>query len=195
MIVGRNIMEIIKYLGKGSGFWVLIIFMAAVLSAAGFLIKRSKLRNYTGRIIVPLIFIEFASVFGIMALGFPKGSADEVGPGVVPGLWIAGILLLSSFLLVRGLAGKEEADPEWGKTKKVLMFIGMTVLYLFVMQVIGYTVATLAYLIGGMMYLSYRNWKVMVTISIGWVVFSYLVFFKLLYVPLPKGILIERIFG
>ena len=188
-------MEIIKYLGKGSGFWILIICMAAVLAAAGFMINRSKLKSYTGRIIIPLFLIETAFVFGIMALGFPRATTDEVGPGVVPGLWITGILLLSVFLLVKGLLGKEEADPEWGRTEKVLVFICMTILYLIVMQIIGYTVSTLAYLIGGMMYLTYRNWKVMITISVGWVVFSYLIFFKLLYVPLPKGMLIEWIFG
>ena len=188
-------MEIIKYLGKGSGLGILIVLMAAVLVAAGFLLNRSKLRNYTGRIIVPLFFIEFASVFGIIALGFPEMKGDEVGPGVVPALWILGILALSIFLFVKGIMGKENSDPEWGKIIKVITFIGMTILYLFVMQIIGYNLATLAYLIGGMLYLSYRNWKVMITISVGWVIFSYFIFFRLLYVPLPKGILIERIFG
>jgi len=188
-------MEIIKYLGKGSGLWILIVLMAAVFVAAGFLLNRSKLRNYTGRILVPLFFIEFVTVFGIIALGFPEVSNDEVGPGIVPGLWITGILILALFLLIKGLMGKEKVDPEWGKIGKVLIFIIMTIMYLFVMQIIGYTIATLAYLIGGMLYLSYRNWKVMITLSLGWVVFSYFIFFKLLYVPLPKGILIEWIFG
>ena len=188
-------MEIIKYLGKGSGFWILLLIMAAVFAAAGFLVKRSKLKEYTGRILIPLFFIEFASVFGIIALGFPESAAEEVGPGVVPGLWITGILVLALYLFIRAFTGKEEADPAWGRMSKVLTFIGMTILYLFVMQLIGYTAATLAYLIGGMLYLSYRNWKVMITISLGWVVFSYFIFIKLLYVPLPKGLLIEWIFG
>ena len=102
---------------------------------------------------------------------------------------------MSVFLFVKGIIGKEEPDPEWGRVGKVLVFIGMTILYLLVMQIIGYTAATLAYLIGCMLYLSYRNWKVMITISAGWVIFSYFIFFRLLYVPLPKGILIEWIFG
>ena len=188
-------MEIIKYLGKGSGLGILIVLMAAIFVAAGFLLNRSKLRNYTGRILVPLFFIEFASVFGIIVLGFPEMKGDEVGPGVVPFLWIIGILVLALFLLIRGFMGKEEVDPKWGETVKVIIFIGMTILYLFMMQIIGYTLATLAYLIGGMLYLSYKNWKVMITISVVWVIFSYFIFFKLLYVPLPKGILIEWIFG
>jgi hypothetical protein len=71
----------------------------------------------------------------------------------------------------------------------------MTILYLIVMQIIGYNMATIIYLISGMYFLTYRNWKVMISLTAGWVLFSYFAFYRLLYVPLPRGLLIEWIFG
>ena len=188
-------MEIIKYMGKGTGLWLLLLFMAALLAASVLIIRRSAKRNYTGRIVFSLFFIEFAAVFGILTLGFPKASIDEVGASVVPGLWLFCITGLALYLLFRGLTEKEEKDPEWGKVGKVFIFLGMTVAYLLIMQLIGYSAATLLYLVSCMLFLSYRNWKVMITLSGVWVIFSYIIFYRLLYVPLPKGILIEWIFG
>lgn len=187
-------MDMIKYLGKGSGFVVLITIFAVILAAITLMVLRSQKKRYAGRIIIPVFFIELALFFGIMAIGFPN-RGDEVGPGVVPLLWITGILGLSIFLLIRGLLGHEEEDPDWGHTGKVTAFIGMTILYLIVMPVIGYNMATIIYLISGMYFLEYRNWKVMISLTAGWVIFSYFAFYRLLYVPLPRGLLIEWIFG
>jgi hypothetical protein len=187
-------MEIIKFLGKGTGFWVLLAIMAAILLSIALIVIKSSKKRYAGRIIIPVFFIELALFFGIMTLGFPD-RGDDVGPGVVPLLWITGILGLSIFLLIRGLLGQEEEDPDWGHTGKVTAFIAMTILYLIVMQIIGYNMATIIYLISGMYFLTYRNWKVMISLTAGWVLFSYFAFYRLLYVPLPRGLLIEWIFG
>ena len=129
-----------------------------------------------------------------MTLGFPD-RGEEVGPGVVPGLWIVCILGLSAFLLIRAFLGLEEKDQPWGHTGKVVIFIAMTVFYLIIMQIIGYALATILYLISGMYFLTYRNWRVMISLTTGWILFSYFAFYRLLYVPLPKGTLIEMIFG
>jgi len=187
-------MEIFKFFGKGPGFWILLIFMILIVIIATLLIRKSSKKDYAGRIIVPVIFIELAVFFGILALGFPD-KGDEVGPAVVPGLWIIGILGLSIFLLIRGLIGHEEVDPPWGKVSSVIIYIVMIVAYLFFMQLIGYFLATALFLISGMYYLTYRNWKVMISMSVGWMLFSYFAFYKLLYVPLPRGLIIELIFG
>jgi len=188
-------MEIINFLGKGTGFSILLTLLFIIMIVAIFLIKRSSLKKYTGRIAIPLFFIELSVLFGIMALGFPDKGSDEVGPGVVPGIWIISILCLGLFLFIRGILKKEEEDPEWGRIGVVFIFMGMTIAYVFFMQIIGYTLATFIYLLSSMYFLTYRNWKVMISLTVGWILFSYFTFYKLLYVPLPKGLIIERIFG
>ncbi len=187
-------MKIIDFFEKGIGLGILLVVLVGILLAVTFLVRKSSKRKYTGRIVIPVFFIELAVLFGILTIGFPN-KGDDVGPGVVPGLWIIGILGLSIFLLIRGLLGHEDEDPEWGSTGKVGVVIAMTILYLIIMQFIGYYIATVCFLAGGMYYLGYRNWKVIISISAGWILISYLAFYRLLYVPLPRGLLIERIFG
>jgi len=187
-------MEIINFLGKGAGFKVLLAVLAVVIIGISILVLKSSKKEYAGRLIIPVFFMEFAILFGILALGFPD-KGDEVGPGIVPILWIVGIFGFSVLLLVRALIGNEDKDPEWGRIGKVSVFIAMTILYLLLMQIIGYYLATIIYLISGMYYLAYRNWKVMISMTAGWVLFSYFAFYRLLYVPLPRGLLIEWIFG
>ncbi len=168
--------------------------LAAAFALIILLVLKSSKKAYAGRIIIPVLFIELAFAFGIVTLTFPK-KGDAVGPSVVPGLWLIAILIFSTLLLIKAMLGNEEIDPPWGHLKKVSAFIVMTILYIIIMQFIGYYLSTVIYLILGMYYLSYRNWIVMISIAGGWVVFSYIAFYRLLYVPLPKGMLIERIFG
>lgn len=187
-------MEIINFLEKGTGFMVLLAVLALLLIVVSLLILKSSKKQYAGRLIIPVFFMEFAILFGILALGFPD-KGDEVGPGVVPLLWILGIFGFGLLLLIRGLIGHEEKDPVWGRVDKVSIFMAMTILYLIIMQLIGYYLATIIFLLSGMYYLAYKNWKVMISMTAGWILFSYFAFYRLLYVPLPKGMLIEWIFG
>lgn len=186
-------MAIIDFFEKGAGFIILLLVLLVLFLGIFVLVHRSSRKSYTGRIMIPIFFIELALLFGTLALGFSK-SDDAVGAGVVPLLWILSILGLSLFLLIRGILGHEDKDPAWGRVSSVGIMIVFILLYLFFMQIIGYSLSTLLFLVSSMLYLSYRNWKVMLSLSAGWILFSYLVFYKLLYVPLPRGILIEWIF-
>jgi len=187
-------MELIKYFGKGPGFWVLLAILTVIFLGIVFIVLKSSKKRYAGRILIPVFFTELAFLFGILALGFPD-RGDEVGPGIVPGLWIIGILGFSILLIIRALVKHEDKDPKWGRTDKVAVFIVMTIVYLIIMQLIGYNLSTIIYLILGMYYLAYRDWKVMISLTAGWILFSYFAFYRLLYVPLPRGLLIEWIFS
>lgn len=188
-------MEIIKYLGQGAGLFALLIAMLVIFGIAAFFTIRSSKREYTGRILFPVIFMELAFTFLIILLGFPEKKDAGVGPGVVPLLWIIGIFAFSLLLLIQALLGYEEKDPGWGHLNVVIPYFIFTILYLFLMQFIGYFIATILFLMGGMYFLNYRNWKVMISLTAGWLLFSYFAFYRLLYVPLPEGKLISWIFG
>ncbi len=188
-------MELITYLGKGTGFILLLSIMVVLFGIAVFIVLRSSKREYAGRILFPLFFIEAAVVFLVLLLGFPAKKEAGVGPGVVPLLWIIGIFSFSLLLLIKALLGFEEKDPKWGRIGVVFTYFGFTILYLILMQYIGYFIATIFFLVGGMYYLTYRNWKVIFSLTAGWLLFSYFAFYKLLYVPLPTGKLITWILG
>lgn len=185
-------MQIFKSINKGPGLMISLGILLIIFAIAVFIVYKSTKKNFLGRILIPLAFIEVALLFFLISLGFPQ--RDEVGPAIVPRIWIAGLIGLSLFILIRALIGYEEQDPKAGRIDKVLLFIGLTILYLYLIQYIGYFISTFIFIIAGMSMLSYRNVKVMVAVAGGWLIFSYFAFYKLLYVPLPVGKLIELIF-
>ncbi len=188
-------MKLIRYLGNGTGFALLLSAMVVILALAAVVVLRSSKKEYAGRILFPLFFIELAFVFLVLLLGFPAKKEVGVGAGVVPLLWIIGIFSFSLLLFIKAILGFEEKDPQWGRVGVVFVYLGLTILYLVLMPYIGYFIATILFLVGGMYYLSYKKWKVIFSLTAGWLLFSYFAFYKLLYVPLPTGKLITLIFG
>ncbi len=186
-------MEFAKFLNTQIGFYIAFSIYVVSLVILGLIISKTPRKKYIGRILIPVGFIELTIIFFLITLGFPK--SDQVGPAVVPRLWMGVIVALSLYLLIRGIAGKEGEDPESGRIDTIFLFLGLTILYLLAIQYIGYFVSSVFFVILGMYMLSYRNWKVIISVTIGWILFSYFAFFKLLFVPLPKGLIITRIFG
>jgi hypothetical protein len=130
-------------------------------------------------------FLLISIVFYLQSFIFPVSS--EVGPAVIPRLWIFALVPLSLLLLVKTLRNKEGVEDAGPRVDIVLTFIGFLVVYLLVMNYIGYFLSTFIFMITGMIYLGYKNIKVMLITSATWNVFSYIIFYKILFVPLPLG--------
>ena len=131
-------------------------------------------------------------VFYLQSFIFPVSS--EVGPAVVPRLWIFTLVPLSLLLLVKTLKNKEGLEQAGPRVDIVLTFIGFLVVYLLVMNYVGYFLSTFIFMLTGMIYLGYKNIKVMLITSATWIVFSYIIFYKILFVPLPLGKWFEGLF-
>ena len=69
----------------------------------------------------------------------------------------------------------------------MLRFSILLVLYLVMLPWIGYLVTTGLFLVTAMIMLGERRPVTVLGVTVGWLVFSYLVFVKLLYVQLPAG--------
>lgn len=186
-------MSLIKFLEKGPGFILLMLTLAVIFFIVLLFVRRSEKKPFIISIMIPVFFIELAVLFSILLLAFPETDA-EVGAGVVPSIWIISIFTLSIFLLIRGVTGREGKDPEWGRISAVGVMIVLIIIYLLMIQFIGYTISTILFLVLSMLYLRYKNWKTIIILTTGWILFSYFVFYRLLYVPFPKGLLIEWIF-
>jgi len=137
-------------------------------------------------------FLLISIVFYLQSFIFPVSS--EVGPAVVPRLWIFALVPLSLLLLVKTLRNKEGVEQAGPRVDIVLTFIGFLVVYLLVMNYVGYFLSTFIFMITGMIYLGYKNIKVMLITSGTWIVFSYIIFYKILFVPLPLGKWFEGLF-
>jgi len=191
-IINTEDTTIMAKLASGKSLNLLIIFSFALFLIIWFVLKRSSHRKYLGSIMLPLFFIFLSIIFFIVSYSFP--SNEDVGPSVVPRLWIFILIPLNIYLLIDILHQRKEIKQPKGDQKIVYKFIGLLLLYLLSIFYIGYFISSFIFLFLGIYMLGYRKYITMLIISSAWLLFSYLIFYKLLYVPLPVGKLIEMLF-
>ena len=66
--------------------------------------------------------------------------------------------------------------------------------YYFAIQYIGYFLSSFLFLVVVMHVLAHEKKRTIYIIATGWVIFSYVVFYRLLYIQLPLGRLFENYF-
>ena len=140
------------------------------------------------------ILIVIGLFFYYLTFNFPQGSVTKsVGPASIPRIWIFTLLFFSGWQLVKTFRfGDElETDNQGQRIGLVLGFIGMMILYLGIIKFVGYFISTLLFLVGGILALSYRKYIFIALSSVGFILFAYLFFFKMLQIPLPMGVLFE----
>ncbi len=186
-------MKIGEFLNTQLGFFVSLGGLVVFLLIVALILSHSEKKKFMGRILIPLGFIGLSVIFYLITTGFKK--EGDVGPAVVPRLWMFFLVVLNLYLLIRGFTGKEGEDPEKGRIDTVFLFVGLIVLYLVAIQILGYFLSTFLFIVIAMYMLSYKNHKVIISTALGWLIFSYFAFFKLLFVPLPKGWIFSLIFG
>lgn len=74
-----------------------------------------------------------------------------------------------------------------GKRGFAALFAAWMVLYLLAIEAVGYYVSTFVFLLGSMYMMGYRRPLVAVSVAASWLVLSYFIFAKLLYIPRPVG--------
>ena len=152
---------------------------------------REGFRHRIGNLLIPLILLVIAAIYFVESLGYPE--QEDVGPAAVPHLWILFTSVFCVYLIVRSARGRGKPDPVPGRIGFVAAFAVALMAYLAAIETIGYFVSTFVFLIGSMYAMTYRNFVVMGCVAVGWLVFSYFVFVKLLYIPLPIGPLLSPI--
>jgi len=181
------------FLNSTPGFWALCAGLLVLIFAGRILMKKPFGKEYLGQGTVILTLMLVSAVFLALTIWFPV--RGEVSAAVIPRLWILGIYACLAYLVVKILRKTESPDEAAGDLKLSFKFIFATIGYIVLMVLIGYFIASLVFIAVTMTMLSYKRRFVIISISAGWMVFSYLVFYRLLYVPLPQGLLITALFG
>jgi len=179
-------------LATGKSFLILSLVLVFAWLSASYGIFKSSYNALTGRFMIIGFFLLVSILFLVQSMNFPTSS--DVGPAAVPQLWIFALIPLNLLLLFRTFRNIEAIAESGPRVDIVLNFIGFLVVYLLLMQVFGYFLSTFGFVIVGLYYLGYRKWKNILIISSSWILFSYVIFYKTLYVPLPLGSLFERLF-
>lgn len=176
---------------EGKGVYVLAALLTVMIGIVAVVVYQSpRKRRFLGNIVVSCTFIALAFFFAVIASGFP---AEEAGPEIIPYLWCLLLAIFSGFILIRAWREKTEPDPQSGRLDMLARFIGATLAYLIGMQLVGYYLTTFIFLIAVIYFLGYRKYVTLFAVAGGWVLFAYLVFQRMLYVPFPVGKLIEML--
>ncbi len=191
-IVKGDDSDFLTSLGRGLNLILLIGVSVVILIGLIILLVRLHKKEIIGQVIIIYFFLSLSIIFYIVSFGFPN--VGEVGAAVVPRLWIFALIPLNIYLLIRTLRNKDHIERQKGDMHQVLFFIAFLAVYLVAIMFLGYYISTFLFLFLGMYLLGYRKIMSMVIISIMWIIFSYLIFYRLLYVQLPVGSLVEWIF-
>jgi hypothetical protein len=181
------------FLNSTTGIWVLCAALLVLLFAGRVVMKRSRGKEYSGQVMVIMALALVSAYFLVLTFWFPV--RGEVSAAVVPRLWILGIFACLAYLAVKIIGKTETPDEAAGDLPLPLRFMAVTAGYIVLMVLVGYFIASFFFLVVTMTLLSYRRRVVMLAVSAGWMVFSYLVFYRVLFVPLPQGIVIRALFG
>jgi hypothetical protein len=122
---------------------------------------------------------------------FPKTRVSDIGPEYWPQLLLAGLILLSVWLLYDIYARREDLKAG---TRDILPYprrfwytLVLAVAYTLIMPVLGFTISTLIFSFSIMRTLGMRQLKKLLIIAPGTTAFFVLLFPKIMAVPMPRG--------
>ena len=145
------------------------------------------------------IFALFLAAY-LMADSFPAAAATYPKAICMLGMFLDMVLILARIIKDSNIKKDEKElkrlkeeyvesalKPE--QIKRICIFMGLLLIYIFCIKKLGYFVSTITYLVISMaVYNEKLNWK-MFTISIMFVTALYFVFNNLLHILIPHGIL------
>jgi len=174
---------------------VLLVFLGLVFAAIW---PFKKLRPYAGQILSLAGVFGLGLLFFIISFSFPHPSLiiSKTDASTFPRVWFYALIPSIAFAFIPIFRGKETPDEKWGGSlKNVGVILAVLVISVFEFQHIGYYISSALFIIVTLWVLGVRNKIQLITIPIGWIVFSYFVFAKLLRVQLPIGSIFSGFFG
>jgi len=159
-----------------------------ILTLTAFAISRFKKTKLSGTIFIAITGLSLAILFLYLSQYFPVPRKNTfVGAATVPQVWLFFLSAISLIVLIPNLRGSITEMVQSGRVKLVLTIIGLISFYTLFMALIGFYPSTFLMLIGGMLIMKYKNYWIIASTSFVVVLFMYLVFYKILMVPLPMG--------
>lgn len=149
-------------------------------------------KGHLGNIVLPVGVLAVAAVFLVQATGFPSRAGDgDVGPAGLPCLWIAFPTLFSVTPIVPAVLKRMPPDPVPGRWVFVPGYVDGRGLCLAGIDWLGYYSSPLVSLVAAMYLLDAREPHVVLSVAVGWFLFSRQDFAGLLHVNLPEGALMS----
>lgn len=140
------------------------------------------------------LLLILAAAIGIYVSGFPGMSGQRYGAALFPGMIAAGLAACGALLLARGVRERAPAFEFAPWTRKAplianfALICGALLFYVFAVEALGFMVTGFLLLLALFLKLGVRPLTSIVVAPVA-VLVIHLLFYKLLKVPLPWGIL------
>lgn len=162
--------------------WVLFPLTLIVVIRLG----RTGGRQLTGPSGIAATTLALALLFLCYALSFPPPTnGQHIGPATIPIIWSL-VLAVFSLAQINGALRHPQATPR-GRIGLVLIISALMILFVVLLPVIGFFLATLVLLVGGIYAMGYRRHLTVGLLAAGTLFFCWFVFVKTLGLPLPVG--------
>lgn len=149
------------------------------------------MKKYNYIVAVILLIVGIGMIVG--TLGFPYYGLSDIGGGFWPKVLGGALIICSIGLAVETTLKKNEEvtiDFHSEGMKRVLIAIGIMIVFSALMMIFGFFVATFFMVISCAILLGERNKVKLIAIPVGVIVFIYAVFEMVLHTNLPAGILL-----
>ncbi len=142
-----------------------------------------------GRTIFALLTVAVSVFMFLVTFTFPEGKlSGVVGPALAPRLWLIGLFVFGLWVLLDEIRDKTPPQKLPG-SRNVLTLLAFVLIYLAVGRIIGYFVTTGLFIFVASILLGYRKLAIAAITALGFVLFAYIVFYRVLGVPLMVGLL------
>ncbi len=166
--------------------WLMIPAIALLIGIV-LVVRRQR---PTGVLVVAGLSLGVAVMFFVRAWGFPPPTPGQtVGPATIPLIWSVLLAVFAAITVRADLVDHKEVKH--GRVMLVLGIIVLMGLFVALLPHLGFFIATVILLSGGIYAIGYRRHVVVATMTIAVLAFCYLVFIRVLGLPLPTGSLFQ----
>ena len=166
------------------------LVLAVFLSSLWGLLRFSRLRPYTGQILLLAAIVWMGTIFALITFSFPRPRGmmvNATSAGTIPRVWVLALVPFALLTLLPMITGKEKPDKPWKNLKLVAYVLAAIAASLLLFDYIGYYLSSALFIFVVMLLLKSCSKVQLIAVPVGWVIFTYLVFAKLLSVTLPAG--------
>ena len=155
-----------------------------------------KLKAYRGQMMVITGLCLFFLLFFLMTFAFKirKAQMIHTTASTVPHVWIALMIPVAIMVITSILNGKSGVDEPFGRWQLTLGVALAAIVSVFLFEYIGYYLSSALFLVLMMFCLRERKVVRLIAVPVIWVLFTYLVFARLLFITLPIGSLWAGLF-
>ncbi len=145
-----------------------------------------------GSVVLAIIFMFVGGFLYYITLVFPPhfdGQQKIPGPAYFPRMPIYCLWALCLLLLFRLWQGKEVLRLEWKNIHLLVISAIAMILCASIIEHVGFLLVMSVYMVFQMRLLFYKRWGPIMIISAASTLFVYVIFYRILNVPLPLGVI------